>query len=109
MLDLPAPKTAVARFATIKEIDRAGFDLRLWCYACQHTKVLDGIIWARFEERGLALELDQVRRHFPCSRCGARDCLIVPATSQSWRPKDAMSVAAAWFFAGRSAAKRRRF
>lgn len=96
------------RFATIRDIDRAGFDLRLWCYACQRDAVIDGIVWLDFEERGLPLDIAGARRHFRCSRCGARECLIVPTRARGPRPTDARSIGAALFFAARAAAKRKR-
>lgn len=96
------------RFATIKDIDRAGFDLRLWCYSCQRDAIVDGIVWMDFEERGLPLDVDAARRHFRCKRCGARDCLIVPTAARGPRPTDAKGMGAAIFFACRAAAKKRR-
>jgi len=96
------------RFKTLRDIDRAGCDLRLWCYHCQRDGIVDGIVWTHFEERGLPLEIDAARRFFPCKTCGARDCLIVPTRARGWRPKNATSVGVAWFFANRSAGKRRK-
>lgn len=58
-----------------------------------------------FQERGIPLKLELVRQYFPCRHCGARDCLIVPATATGARPKDDVSFGVTWFFAGRSAAK----
>ncbi|NMN07525.1 MULTISPECIES: hypothetical protein [unclassified Novosphingobium] len=98
----------MARYRTIKDIDRAGLDLRLWCYACQHTAVLDGIIWSTFEDRGFPLEIDQARAHFRCRRCRSKDVLLIPARATGFRPKGPENIAAAWFFARRSAAKKRR-
>lgn len=96
------------RYHTIKDIDRAGLDLRLWCYACQHTAVVDGIIWTDFEDRGLSLDIASARGRFRCRECRSRDVLLLPATAQSWRPKNSESVGAAWFFANLSAAKKKR-
>lgn len=100
---MDAPK----RFTTIKDMDRAGFDLRLWCYACQRDAVINGIVWMEFEDRGLPLDIEEARQHFRCSRCGARDCLIVPTKPRGPRPKDATGMAVTWFFANRAAARRR--
>jgi hypothetical protein len=90
---------------TIFDIDKAGFDLRLWCYSCCRGSTVDGIVWAHFQERGLSLKIDEVRNHFPCRQCGARDCLILPATATGPRPKDALGIAVTWFFAARSTNK----
>lgn len=97
----------MARYCTLKEIDDAGHDIRLWCYRCLRAGHIDAIIWMRFEARGLALDLDAVRPHFPCHRCGARDCLILPATRPP-RIGDPMANLIAGYFHGlRSAHKKR--
>jgi hypothetical protein len=93
------------RYRTLKEIDRAGFDVRLHCYACNRTETIDGTIYLHFEDRGLSLKLDAVQPYFPCRRCGGRDALILPATATGCRPKDAMGWAVTWFFANRKAGK----
>lgn len=94
------------RYTTLDQIDRAGHDLRLWCYACARGATIDAIIWQRFAERGLPLMLDQARRHFPCRRCGARDCLIVPATRPPMIGDPLKNLIAAFFHGQRSAAKK---
>lgn len=96
------------RFRTLKEIDRAGLDIRLWCFRCTRGAVLDGSFYLHFEQRGLPTQLAFVQRKFPCRQCGARDCLIIPATAHGPRPKDATGWAVTWFFANRKAAKQQR-
>lgn len=93
------------RYRTLKEIDRAGFDVRLWCFACARGADLDGTIWMRFEERGLPLDLSAVQAYFPCKVCGGREALILPRTASGCRPKDATGWAVTWFFANRAAGK----
>ncbi|CAN5558140.1 hypothetical protein BH09PSE4_BH09PSE4_00070 [soil metagenome] len=95
------------RFLTLKEIDRAGFDIRLWCYECARGTKLDGTIWMHFEDRGLSLKLDDVRHYFPCTKCGGRDALILPAKATGHRPKTPMDWAVAWFFTNRKAGRER--
>ena len=81
-----------ARFETIKDIDRAGFDLRIWCFACARGEQLDGIYWDLFERRGWAMELDAARRRFRCKGCrSTAHVLILPAT-----PREPRKVEKAW-------------
>lgn len=96
------------RFRTIREIDEAGFDLRLWCYHCQRAARIDAIIWMHFDLRGLSDALDDARAKFPCRTCGARDCLIVTATRPRLIGDDATAVVTGFFHRNRSAAKKRR-
>jgi len=90
---------------TIRDIDESGCDLRLWCYACQHTAVIDGIIWMDFEDKGWALDVASARRRFRCKRCGSKDVLLVAAKGRrrSWKAQ-----VEAFFHGRRSAGRRRR-
>lgn len=96
------------RFRTLKDIDQAGLNLRLWCFACARGGMVDPIIWMRFEERGLPLDLEAVQRHFPCRGCGARDALILPATRPPSIGEPMANLIAGWFHGMRSAGKKRR-
>lgn len=94
------------RLSTLQEIDQAGHDLRLWCYRCQRAGHIDAIIWMRFAERGLPLAIDVARPHFPCRQCGARDCLILPATRPPSIGDASANLIAGYFHRLRSAGKR---
>ncbi|WP_226998640.1 hypothetical protein [Tardibacter chloracetimidivorans] len=89
---------------TIKDLDDAGHDLRLWCYACEREGMIDSIIWEAFVAKGWPIELDQARRRFKCKKCrSSRDVLLVAAT----RPKPDReitwsNVVHAWFFSRKS-------
>lgn len=93
------------RYSSLRNIDEAGFDLRLWCYHCCRGATVDGIIWQLFEDRGWSTGLDAARQRLPCRACGARDCLIVPARARGPRPKDAIGVVVTLFFHFRSTGK----
>ena len=95
------------RFGTPKEIDEAGFDVRLWCFTCARGAVIDGIIWARFEDRGLPLELEAAAARFPCAICRSADqVLILPATAISRRNVTGTDFVAAFFHGMRGKAKK---
>ena len=96
------------RPTTLKEIDQAGHDLRLWCYACQRAGHIDAIIWERFAARGLPLAIDAARPYFPCQQCGARDCLILPATRPPSLGNPLPNLIAGYFHTLRSSAKNHR-
>ncbi|MCP3730396.1 hypothetical protein M9978_08135 [Sphingomonas sp. MG17] len=95
------------RYRTLKEIDDAGHDLRLWCYRCQRAAVIGSIIWQHFESRGLSLAIADATPRFPCRQCGARDCLILPASRPPISDRDATELVAGFFHAMRSASKKR--
>jgi hypothetical protein len=97
------------RYATLEEIDRAGFDVRLWCFRCGRGHTVDGIIYLHFEKRGLSGDLRAVQPFFPCRGCGGRDALILPCTPATPRhvPSPA-GLVAGWFHQMRSAGKKQR-
>lgn len=97
------------RYATLKEMDEAGVDVRAWCFACGRGARIDAIIWWLFRDRGWPMELDQARRRFTCSGCGSSaDVLLVPATRPPRPPASAADVVAAYFHHQRSLAKKAR-
>jgi hypothetical protein len=96
------------RYRTLKEIDQAGHDVRLWCFACARGGTIDAIIWMRFAERGLSLDLAAVQPHFPCRSCGGRDALILPCTRPGSIGDPRAELVAGWFHGMRSAGKKRR-
>jgi hypothetical protein len=96
------------RLCTLQDIDSAGFDVRLWCFTCARGSTIDAIIWMRFAERGLALDLGAVQPFFPCRSCGGREALIVPCTRPSRAGEPCAELVAGWFHAMRSANKKRR-
>lgn len=66
---------------SLLDIDEMGCNIRAWCYACQHTAVIDPVIRYRFERRGWSIYVDEARLRFRCSACGSSaDVLLVPAS-----------------------------
>lgn len=71
------------RFRTLRQIDEAGHDIRIWCFRCARSKEIDGAIWFAFSERGWPIELDLAATRFTCRRCRRCDqVLIVPASRE---------------------------
>lgn len=96
------------RYASLKDIDDAGHDIRLWCFACGRTATKDSIIWMVFEERGWPIALDAAAAKFPCKACrSAEHVRILPATRPWRRPTSPIELVAAYFHEMRSAAKKR--
>lgn len=94
------------RYATLKDIDDAGHDIRLWCFACGRGARMDSNIWMVFEQRGRAIDLNAATARFPCTRCrSAANVLILPAT-RPHRTTTPADLIAGYFHAMRSAAKK---
>lgn len=94
---------------TMKAIDEAGHDLRVWCFRCARGSRIDGGIWPMFQERGWTLELPGCARHFSCQTCRRSDqVLVVPATRADQTPWTATRFVAAYFHGMRSARKKSR-
>lgn len=92
---------------TIRTIDEAGQDLRLWCYRCARGGRIAAIVWQLFAERGWDDALPIAATRFRCTECGERDVLILPAT----RPPMILAGAteqlvAAYFHKSRALAKK---
>lgn len=96
------------RYRTLKEIDEAGHDLRLWCYHCQRAGHVDAIIWMKFEQRGLSSAIADATPRFPCRQCGARDCLILPATRPGRIGDPGANLIAGWFHRMRGESRRKK-
>jgi hypothetical protein len=96
------------RYRTLKEIEHAGLDVRLWCYRCQRVAQVDGIIYRHFTERGLSDDLGAVQPYFRCEGCGGRDALILPCTRPRRAGDPRAELVAGWFHAMRAANRRRR-
>ncbi|MDH7640527.1 hypothetical protein [Sphingomonas oryzagri] len=103
------------RFATLKDICSAGYDLRLWCYACARAEQIDAGIWRQFEQRGWPIELEAARRRFRCRCCQSRDDVLIvpgrPAPSQADAPLPSFENGAdmvAWFYHHNRALKKKR-
>jgi hypothetical protein len=95
------------RYTTLKEIDRAGFDVRLWCFLCGRGATIDGIIWSLFEDRGWSIDLISARQRFPCKTCrSSADVLIIPARAQRSRQVSTTAFVAAYFHGLRGQGKR---
>lgn len=94
------------RYATLKDIDDAGHDIRLWCFACGRGVRMDSNIWMVLQQRGQAIALDAATPRFRCTGCrSAASVLILPATRppSSTTPADLI---AGYFHAMRAAGKK---
>lgn len=69
------------RVGSIEDIAWRGQRLRLWCFGCARSRVLDaGKVLQLFADRGWDLEMGAAASRFPCKRCrSARDVMILPA------------------------------
>lgn len=69
------------RVGSIEDIAWRGQRLRLWCFGCARSRVLDaGKVLQLFADRGWDLTLSAAALRFPCRRClSARDVMILPA------------------------------
>jgi hypothetical protein len=69
------------RVGTVEDIAWHGHRLRLWCFGCARSRVLDGgKVLQLFADRGWDLELGAAAQRFPCRICGsARSVIILPA------------------------------
>ena len=65
------------RYHTIKDVDAAGLDLRVWCQGCGRTHEVDSIIWMAFVERGWSIDLVEARRRFRCTICRTSEAVIL--------------------------------
>ncbi len=66
---------------SIRLLDEAGQDLRVWCFRCARGERIDAIIWQRFDAKGWDHSLPAAAARFRCKICGHLDeVLIVPAT-----------------------------
>jgi hypothetical protein len=96
---------------TLRSLDAAGLDLRLWCYACERAAVVDGIIWMLFEERGWPMEIEAARPRFRCTGCNSRADVLIVVTKRPVRERagDAAQLVASFFHTMRSASKQRKY
>lgn len=71
----------VGRVGSIEDIAWRGHRLRLWCFGCARSRVLDASkVLQLFADRSWNLELGAAALRFPCRRCRtARDVMILPA------------------------------
>ncbi|MES2494659.1 MAG: hypothetical protein V4618_00965 [Pseudomonadota bacterium] len=70
------------RYETLRDLDEAELDLRVWCYGCaRHADIWSGH-WADFERKGWSIRLDELPPRFRCKRNrhdGTRhDVLLIP-------------------------------
>lgn len=103
----PDTAPSPSRRRTIKEVDRAGHDLRAWCFRCARGERIDAIIWMDFEERGWDGALSAAASRFRCKRCARSDeVLLLPASCPPRSPITDVSFVSAYFHALRKAGKR---
>jgi hypothetical protein len=94
---------------TLRAIDEAGQDLRLWCFRCGRGARVDAIIWRLFEARDWAQVLPMAARRFRCTGCGSSDQVaLYPARRPNRAPASGASVIAGYFHRCRAAAKHAR-
>ena len=69
------------RVGTVEDIAWRGHRLRLWCFGCARSRVLDeGKVLQLFADRGWDVELSAAAQRFPCRRCRSpRAVIILPA------------------------------
>lgn len=79
------------RFETLRQIDEAGFNVRLWCFRCARGDELDAIVWVHFVERGWAIDLAGAQRRFPCKVCRRSDAVAILTAR---RPREPVTWAA---------------
>jgi hypothetical protein len=72
------------RFETLRDLDEAGLDVRIWCYGCGRAVDVWSGIWADWERVGRSIRIEDARTIFRCSRDNgmepSHDVLIVAAT-----------------------------
>lgn len=97
-----------SRYATLQDMDEAGVDLRLWCYACARGARIDTIIWEEFVRESRSIALADVQRRARCRACrSGRDVLLLPATRPELPPTTGARIWEAFFHRQRALAKRR--
>lgn len=88
---------------TLKDLDDAGLDIRVWCYSCQRTERIDSIIWEDFVAKGWAVEIEEARKRFKCKKCRtSKNVLLVAAKRPKQKPMTTAQVVEAIFFHHRS-------
>jgi hypothetical protein len=99
------------RYNTLRDLDRADLDLRIWCYRCERAVVLPTDGWPDRLVRGEPIGLGYLWRHFRCKNdmgdgtVPEHAILLVPARREVIT---AERLVAAWFHGSRAAAKKRR-
>lgn len=78
------------KYETLRDLDEAGLDLRVWCYGCGRAVDVWSGIWADWERRGWPIGIGEARERFRCSQDDglepSHDVLIVAATRPPPRP-----------------------
>jgi hypothetical protein len=87
-----------ARVGSIEDIAWRGWRLRLWCFGCARSRVLDADkVLQLFATRGWDQRLDAARQRFPCRRCRSwKDVIILPARPTPPPPAPAPQPALSW-------------
>lgn len=99
------------RYETLRDLDVADLDLRIWCYRCERAVVLPTDNWLDRLARGESISLGHLKRRLRCKydmRDGTmpeHDVLLLPASREVIT---AERLVAAWFHGSRSANKKRR-
>lgn len=96
-------------FETLKEMDSAGVDVRLWCFRCARGERMDSNIWMVFEDRGWPTDLPSAGSRFRCRKCKKKDqILLVPATRPPQPPITWARLVEQYFHSQRALSKKRR-
>lgn len=95
------------RFCTLKDVDAAGLDLRVWCQGCGRTHDVDGSVWLAFAERGWSIDLIEARRRFRCTTCRSAELVVlVPARRPPAEPAKSWTAEVEAFFHANRKGKR---
>lgn len=106
----------VRRVVTVEDIAWRGHRLRLWCFGCARSRVLDeGKVLQLFAERGWDLDLTSAAQRFPCRRCRSPQAVVIlparppspPDPAPAPRELSWADEVAAFFHANRAARKQK--
>lgn len=95
------------RYESLRDLDDAGLDLRVWCYGCaRHVDVWSGY-WADWERKGWSIRIEELAPRFRCTRDAGHgrphEVLLIPTRRpppRSWEQE-----VAGYFHASRAARK----
>ena len=92
---------------TLQELDTAGRDVRVWCFACARGEKVDTIVWQRFAARGWPMLIDVAAARFTCRGCGSSAHVgLFPIGRPPSRANEGALLVEAFFHGMRSTRKR---